>query len=60
MANETQVGEELRKKNYPSGGSSMKDVVFDFETGQFSVMSKPEAAVSSGTTVNSIVEEGFA
>ena len=55
------LGEEVRKQGYKTGlKSSMKDLVFDPETGTFVAREHSEAAAQSGDIVTGMTEEGFA
>ena len=51
------LGEEVRKQGY---SSSMKDLVFDPETGTFVAREHSETPPQSGDIVTGMTEEGFA
>ena len=61
MTNEelSQLGQEVRKQGGQGTGASMKDLVFDPETGEFKQVEKNEAP-ASGEVVTRMTEEGFA
>ena len=61
MTNEelNRLGQEVRKQGGQGTGSSMKDLVFDPETGEFKQVEKSEAP-ASGEVVTRMTEEGFA
>ena len=55
------LGEEVRKQGYKTESSStMKDLVFDPETGTFVAREHSETPPQSGDIVTGMTEEGFA
>ncbi len=55
----SQLGQEVRKQGGQGSGTSVKDLVFDPESGEFKQVSKSEAP-TSGEVVTRMTEEGFA
>lgn len=55
------LGEEVRKQGYKTGSSSsMKDLVFDPETGTFKAVEHDEGSRRPDDIVTGMTEEGFA
>lgn len=55
------LGEEVRKQGYKTGSSSsMKDLVFDPETGTFVAREHSDTPPQTGDIVTGMTEEGFA
>ena len=56
-----ELGEEVRKQGRSNEvGPSLKDLVYDVETGEFGQMGKGEVVPSTGNIVTEMTREGFA
>ena len=56
-----ELGEEVRKQGRSNEvGPSLKDLVYDVETGEFVQMGKGEIVPSTGNIVTEMTREGFA
>lgn len=54
------LGEEVRKQGRPETGRSMKDLVFDPETGEFKQVASSAAPAAEGDIVTGMTKDGFA
>ncbi len=55
------LGEEVRRQGRPEeAGRSMKDLVFDPETGEFKQVSRGDNPAGEGDIVTQMTKEGFA
>ena len=55
------LGEEVRKQGRPDeAGRSMKDLVFDPETGEFKQVSRGDNPAGEGDIVTQMTKDGFA
>lgn len=55
------LGEEVRRQGRPEeAGRSMKDLVFDPETGEFKQVSRGDNPAGEGDVVTQMTKDGFA
>ena len=54
------LGDEVRKQGGQGSGRSMKDLVFDLDTGEFVQVGKNEVVPSNCDIVTEMTREGFA
>jgi hypothetical protein len=56
----TKLGAEVRKQGGQGAGTSMKDLVFDLDTGEFVQVGKNEVVPANCDIVTEMTREGFA